>query len=343
MINGEPSIPFNIERGVRQCDPLSSTLFVLVIEVLAANILNDPQIKGIPLNEPNSIFIKFLQYADDSSSISPSYREFNRIIYHFNRFCKSTSSKINFDKSSIIEIPWISLQSQWHLPSSANNPQNNKIVYLTMEIEQDYKAIDELITWFMSAPTPSNSTNNIGTSTTKNISKTTTLMCKNRNLKPMNKGGWDNTATYVKHWTLELNNPKSPFLIEIKTKWEDFKLSFTNTLFRFHSRCPINHLHKQKCPSCNTNMNDDPYGHLFIHCTITRHYINIPTLSQNIYKITNNPNNPSTQSLTQNSNQTTTCTAITYRIVTLPENSNGHTETSTSTSTELKHTETTYQ
>ncbi|KAM9987089.1 hypothetical protein ACTFIY_011520 [Dictyostelium cf. discoideum] len=43
--------------------------------------------------------------------------------------------------------------------------------------EQDYKAIDELITWFMSAPTPSNSTNNIGTSTTKNISKTTTLMC----------------------------------------------------------------------------------------------------------------------------------------------------------------------
>ncbi|KAM9996411.1 hypothetical protein ACTFIY_002596 [Dictyostelium cf. discoideum] len=40
-------------------------------------------------------------------------------------------------------------------------------------------------------------------------------------------------------------------------------------------------------------MNDDPYGHLFIHCTITRHYINIPTLSQNIYKITNNPNNPS--------------------------------------------------
>ncbi|KAM9987090.1 hypothetical protein ACTFIY_011521 [Dictyostelium cf. discoideum] len=40
-------------------------------------------------------------------------------------------------------------------------------------------------------------------------------------------------------------------------------------------------------------MNDDPYGHLFIHCTITRHYINIPTLSQNICKITNNPNNPS--------------------------------------------------
>ncbi|KAM9996410.1 hypothetical protein ACTFIY_002595 [Dictyostelium cf. discoideum] len=94
-----------------------------------------------------------------------------------------------------------------------------------MEFEQDYKAIDELITWFMSAPTPSNSTNNIGTSTTKNISKTTTLMCKKRNLKPMNEGGWgmwhiqfrqtaqkiwifnrflslqslDNTATYVKH------------------------------------------------------------------------------------------------------------------------------------------------
>ncbi|KAM9975243.1 hypothetical protein ACTFIW_000870 [Dictyostelium discoideum] len=81
MINGEPSMPFNIERGVSY-----------------------PLIKGNPLNEPNSIFIKFLQYADDSSSISPSYNELNRILHHFDRFCKSTSSKINFDKSAIIEV-----------------------------------------------------------------------------------------------------------------------------------------------------------------------------------------------------------------------------------------------
>ncbi|KAM9975244.1 hypothetical protein ACTFIW_000871 [Dictyostelium discoideum] len=38
----------------------------------------------------------------------------------------------------------------------------------------------------------------------------------------------NNAATYIKHWTLELNNPKSPFLTEIKSKWKTFRQSFTS-------------------------------------------------------------------------------------------------------------------
>ncbi|KAM9964310.1 hypothetical protein ACTFIW_004066 [Dictyostelium discoideum] len=300
MINGEPSQPFNIERGVRQGDPLSSTIFVLVIEVLAANILNDPLIKGVSLNDKNSIFIKFLQYADDSNSISPSYRELNRILHHFNNFCKSTSSKINFDKSAIIEVnphlitdrpplnkfnipicntlsserylgfffnsnglvlnlPNIlkSLKSSliaWKCSSSSiqtkktiiNTYALSKIIYhsyLETFTKDQIKEIDELITWFMSSPSPTNSIN---------ITKTINLMRKDRSIKPMHEGGWNRwditlrqkaqkiwiynrfllfkqnnkCSIYMHNWIDQLENPKSSFLIEIKNIWQVFRRSY---------------------------------------------------------------------------------------------------------------------
>jgi hypothetical protein len=69
---------------------------------------------------------------------------------------------------------------------------------------------------------------------------------------------------------------------------------YRNTMFKFHSRClPINHLHNTNCKNCNIDMKDDPYGHLFLRCSSTRKFINIPTLKQHIYKLTSNTNNPS--------------------------------------------------
>ncbi|KAN0003794.1 hypothetical protein ACTFIZ_009947 [Dictyostelium cf. discoideum] len=455
MINGEPSIPFNIERGVRQGDPLSSTLFVLVIEVLAANILNDPLIKGIPLNKPNSIFIKFLQYADDSSSISPSYKELDRILYHFDRFCKSTSSKINFDKSAIIEvnphlitdrphqsslnIPICNTTERYlgfhfdsngisrHLPSilksikssiiqwkcNSNSLQTKKTIinsytlskliyhsYLETFNDQDYKNIDETITWFMSAPSPSNSINNIGTSTTKNITKTTTLMCKNRNLKPMNEGGWGmwhiqyrqdaqkiwifnrflhlksstNAATYIKHWTLELNNPKSPFLIEIKSKWNSFKQSFNSSNHQPHNNKifnpilidnkPIEILYSDSTPDASqliiytnkhvlsatqtwTTTHMDIYSFTVQEPDITstshpylKTYSSKPITLATPHSSFTTTLSPPSSILT--SSMTTTYTDTIYQNVIQQENSNGLTETSISTLTEPKPTETTY-
>ncbi|EAL61386.1 hypothetical protein DDB_G0292060 [Dictyostelium discoideum AX4] len=52
-INGRTTIPFEIKRGVKQGDPLSPTLFVLVIEALARKILQDDRITGLPLNNSN--------------------------------------------------------------------------------------------------------------------------------------------------------------------------------------------------------------------------------------------------------------------------------------------------
>lgn len=56
---------FYLERGVRQGCPLSSTLFVIAIELLAQSIRRPKEIKGITIGEHKEV--KLLQYADDTT------------------------------------------------------------------------------------------------------------------------------------------------------------------------------------------------------------------------------------------------------------------------------------
>ena len=64
LSNGHCSECFYITRGVRQEDPLSSYLFILVMEILSATLKNDPIISGIKFNDSEYLAS---QYADDTS------------------------------------------------------------------------------------------------------------------------------------------------------------------------------------------------------------------------------------------------------------------------------------
>ncbi|KAM9973967.1 hypothetical protein ACTFIW_007629 [Dictyostelium discoideum] len=97
-INNEITKPFTIRRGVKQGDPLSPTLFVLVIEVLAKSIMEDQNIIGLPLNNGTQRE-KFQGFADDSSSMVSNSQQQNLVLNHFDNFCNSTSSKLNIEKS----------------------------------------------------------------------------------------------------------------------------------------------------------------------------------------------------------------------------------------------------
>ena len=66
LVNGYTSAPFQPSRGVRQGCPLSPLLYVISIEVLAANLRSHPSIVGLQLPfVPDPLPFLFL-YADDT-------------------------------------------------------------------------------------------------------------------------------------------------------------------------------------------------------------------------------------------------------------------------------------
>ena len=86
---------FEIRRGARQGDPLSSLLYTLVAEVLGATIRNYKDIMGVRL-PGSSEESKISQYADDGNltlvdefAIAKAVRIFEKV----------SGSKLNFDKT----------------------------------------------------------------------------------------------------------------------------------------------------------------------------------------------------------------------------------------------------
>ncbi|XP_056698409.1 uncharacterized protein [Spinacia oleracea] len=108
LINGEPSQPFKPKCGLRQGDPMSPYIFILVMEVLSRMLSKaeaDGCIKGIRIAR-NTPSISHLFFADDSlfffKATHESCRELRGII---DSFCEASGEAINFDKSSVIFSP----------------------------------------------------------------------------------------------------------------------------------------------------------------------------------------------------------------------------------------------
>ncbi len=122
MNNGFSSGWFRIYRGVRQGCSLSCILFVLAIEIMAALIRKNENIKGVSIKRYER---KLVQFADDTSCIlndTNSIQYLFRTITYFGQF---SGLKLNMEKSILFWVgPW----------KTKLVPQNTKVVVETGSI-----------------------------------------------------------------------------------------------------------------------------------------------------------------------------------------------------------------
>ncbi|XP_072074404.1 uncharacterized protein [Arachis hypogaea] len=107
LINGSPSKPFKMERGLRQGDPLSPFLFVLVVDVLhrmLGDAVRNRCISPLLVGKDN-IELSHLQFVDDTILFCPpeekTIKNYARLLRCFELM---SGLSINFDKSSLISI-----------------------------------------------------------------------------------------------------------------------------------------------------------------------------------------------------------------------------------------------
>ena len=92
---------FNLGRGVRQGDPLSPYLFLLVVEVLANAIRQDKQIRGVRVSGRK---IEQLQYADDTNTVVADIKSAENVLNVVSKFGKYCGLKLNKEKT---EAMWL--------------------------------------------------------------------------------------------------------------------------------------------------------------------------------------------------------------------------------------------
>ncbi|GJR68224.1 putative RNA-directed DNA polymerase, eukaryota, reverse transcriptase zinc-binding domain protein [Tanacetum coccineum] len=107
LVNGSPSKKFKMERGIRQGDPLSPFLFLLVAEVVQISIIeacNKGIYKGVSLAQSGDN-LSLLQYAVDALFFgSWSRANANNLIRILKCFEMATDLKVNLAKSRIFGV-----------------------------------------------------------------------------------------------------------------------------------------------------------------------------------------------------------------------------------------------
>eukprot|EP00253_Pinus_taeda_P029368 PITA_29368 len=103
LVNGFPSRPFKPSRGIRQGDPLSPFLFVIMAEGLGRHIkqaLQSNHLRGISIH--NSPASSHQQFVDDTMLYGyPSAQEASRLKSLLNEFSDASGTHVNSSKSQI--------------------------------------------------------------------------------------------------------------------------------------------------------------------------------------------------------------------------------------------------
>lgn len=107
LVNGSPTKNFNMERGIRQGDPLSPFLFLIVAEGLSILTKKAVELGILEAAEVGrkEIKISHLQYADDTIFSCPGKMENAVAIKHLLRNFELLSGlKVNFHKCALLGI-----------------------------------------------------------------------------------------------------------------------------------------------------------------------------------------------------------------------------------------------
>jgi hypothetical protein len=102
LVNGVPGPWINCRRGLRQGDPISPYLFILVADVLQSLVKMDPTIRH-PIVQQGRCPV--LQYADDTLLLvrgEPS--DIARLRTLLDEFASTTGLLINYNKSTAVQI-----------------------------------------------------------------------------------------------------------------------------------------------------------------------------------------------------------------------------------------------
>ena len=99
MNNGHATPFFELKRGVGLGDPLSPYLFIIVLELLAINIRNNNQIKGIQINGNE---IELVIFADDITVFLRDVLSFSLLTDTIECFSKYSHLKMNHEKTEVV-------------------------------------------------------------------------------------------------------------------------------------------------------------------------------------------------------------------------------------------------
>ena len=100
--NGYCSQPFLASKGLFQGNPIAPYLFIIVMELLAIKIRNNPKIKGLKIKEHEILMSLF---ADDLGLIlDHDQRSWDEVVHTFNWFEKNTGMVINYEKTVIYRL-----------------------------------------------------------------------------------------------------------------------------------------------------------------------------------------------------------------------------------------------
>ena len=138
IVNGQSTKWFEIERGCRQGDPVSPYLFILVVEIMAIMIRENPNIKGVCINGTEH---KISQFADDTQLFNKGDKtSFENSIHVISKFGNVSGLFLNNGKTQAIWLGSKKHSSEKHMSNLnfAWNPKYFKIlgVWFTTDLHE---------------------------------------------------------------------------------------------------------------------------------------------------------------------------------------------------------------